>query len=493
MSGSALPAGWKLVHPEWVKRCEWLPQAQENSQWILLAVPRNAPAEAVLEERAGVHGFRRAELVKTLWQGLQRAYQFLLAEGRSRLPDHEPRLLIYLYAVDDPDYGCETPLTDQLFFLHASRTVGNSPRLGTVMALPVRSNEPQWKAELAQLLTAAIHELSHGLNFQVLPLRDPRPHSRAERERERLIGLRNSWHWLDEGMAVAAEAAFAQREQKLRRLRKPGALPMNDDWLRFALDWVDRPECALDDEDHFYQAAFFVRYVHRLMGGPKFLNEVWTLSSPLWNNDQTTDCSALAMLAQAFQQSQPSRVFCSVTEPDVFSDYCFHGYFLNDKRSLAFEPKVFKRFGERAVTRTWRMADRAAWPAGMSEKYSLPGLACRYFRFFPMADPKWLSVRVLPPSKKSGESFRQLKAEIGFAMPGTGLWRRSKKHLPLRHTLTFNSAGELECKLDGFSKRFCDHAVLVVTNCEFGSPAPGQAPPNGFEHSTDFCVQARLR
>jgi len=255
---------------------------------------------------------------------------------------------------------------------------------------------------------------------------------------------------------------------------------------------VDRPECALDDENHFYQAAFFVRYIHRLMGGTNFLNKVWQMSQPLWISNKTQDCAALTLLAQAFQQSQPSRVFCSATEPDVFSDYCFQSYFLNDKHSLAFEPKVFQRFGERAVTRTWSMTGRTGQPDRKREKYSLPGLACRYFRLFPTPAQKRLSVRVIPSPRKSSPSFRQLKAEIGFATPDNGLCCCREDGRPLRHILTVSSNGELICVLNGFSKRFCDHAVLVVTNCEYGSPEPGQVPPNGFGHSTDFCIEASL-
>src|SRR5262249_19184128 len=151
------------------------------------------------------------------------------------------------------------------------------------------------------------------------------------------------------GMAVAAEADFAAAEAA-----KPDGLLMGQDWLRFALDWVDRPERSLDDPDALYQSAFFVRYINRLTGGPGFLNQVWQHTQTTWNSvilDRLTPLSALTM-----EFKKHSKEFCSASKDDVFAnDYCFDSYFLNDPTSHGYDPLVFARFKERAVTRTWRM------------------------------------------------------------------------------------------------------------------------------------------
>jgi hypothetical protein len=354
------------------------------------------------------------------------------------------------------------------------------------MALPSRSSEPQWELELAQTLAATVHELSHCLNMQVLPLRKHPPIGQETQDE-----WIESWRWLDEGMAVAAEASFAQREQQLHMAGDPKALPIANDWLRFALDWVDRPERSMDDPRHVYQAAFFVRYVDRLMGGPKFLNEVWKLSGSVWEGNVSKDCSALTMLAQAFRQLEPSRVFCSPSELDLFaSGYCLDSYFLNDPASRVFEPQVYERFKERAVTRTWRMSNTAEWPDGKKELYPLPGLACRYFRFMPVEKTACLTVRVLSPPGKAAESIKSLKAEVVFARPDNGCCQRGPDGIALRQILTGN--GELACEIPDFCAKACDHAVLVVTNCDYAGSKLNQMPPTGYLKSTEFSVMARL-
>jgi hypothetical protein len=474
---------------------EWgrgLSPCKVDKRWVLYATIRNSPGTDDAKWSNGVHGVRREELLEAIWSALERAYEFLLAQGRKPLAADIPPVQVYVFAVDDPRNGCGNPLTTQAVHIKPDGA-GQALRFGTVIMLPSRSSEPQWYVEKGQTLAAVVHELSHSFNLEILPFLK---YHATKHESPEAIKLRwewiDSWRWLDEGMAVAAEASFREQERQ-----KTNGLPITNDWLRYALDWVDRPERSLDDPQHDYQAAFFVRYLERLMGGPKFLNEVWNLSECVWSDYASKDCSALTMMDQYLHGLTPALVFCSATEPDVFaSGYCLDSYFLNDPDSKAYEPEVFARFKERAITRTWRMKHKTKWPDGKTEHYSLPGLACRYFRFMPMKEVRRLVVRVLPGPGGAAGGFCKLKAEVvfAFARPGnSGHCRQRPDGFSLRQTLvTLVGSGELACEIPAFSTDACDHAVLVVTNCDYASPPSSHLPPTGYRQSAEFCVAARL-
>lgn len=435
------------------------------------------------------------ELPEWYWRTLERAYEFFLQQGRPQLLRGHPPVQIYLFAVDDGALGCGDPRMSEFLFEQPSRKERQRYRIGIVLALPARSNEPAWEAELGQALSTAVHELSHALNAQVLPYRRLGPNGQERRKSAELARCIASWLWLDEGIAEAAEAAFAANQLLRKKNGEQDTLPLNHDWLRFALDWVDRPERSLDDFDAVYQAGFFVRYLHRRMNGPHFVNDVWQKSARVWDHHLTSDCSALSALAEACKELNPSEEFCSATAPDIFaSGYCFDSYFLNDPKSKAYEPEVYGRFRERAVTRTWRMGMVKEWPDGKAEKYTLLGLACRYFRLIPPEETRRLLVRVLPPPGKTVESIKSFKAEIAFAFaqpgPDNGYCQQGPKGITVRQTLFGN--GELTCEIPSFSTEACDHAVLVVTNCDYSRSTSNQLPPTGYMQSADFCVEARL-
>jgi hypothetical protein len=110
--------------------------------------------------------------------------------------------------------------------------------MGILIELPVRNAEPVWETELAQ-----------ALNMQVLPLAQIVPPDKTVNEMEIRAKLLGSWEWLDEGMAMAAEAAFAFEQEGLHARGYATALPTNQDWLSWALSWVDYPQRSLINED----------------------------------------------------------------------------------------------------------------------------------------------------------------------------------------------------------------------------------------------------
>jgi hypothetical protein len=337
-----------------------------------------------------------------------------------------------------------------------------------MIALPSRSREPEMSVAASQVRSEIAHELSHFFNSRFLPYR------RINGETKMHDPWAGSWLWLDEGMAVASEADFSANEAA-----KADGLKIGKDWLRYGLDWVDHPERSLDAPGTEYQAAFFVRYMNRLMNGPHFLNHVWQKSASVWEPEIKNCRTAITALQEELKTLPNPRVLCSATDHDVFAGgYCFDSYFLNSKGSPGCEPEVFGRFSGRAVTQTWPMEKRSDWPQGETESYSLPGLACRYFRFVPAKKPAKLKVRVRAPAGHA------LKAELSFAVgdpealsPGARCVRMD---------------GSLACELPGFSAESCRHAVLVVTNCAIGdSPIP-RKPPGGYRTSIDFMVNAEL-
>ena len=462
---------------EWHRWCKLLPKVQRFSsvldpvgRFTFYAIPRNTrrSGRSELELREGVHGIRNRESLTAYKNTLEKAYEFFVAQGRPEpTKDKDGRVPVYVFAVDDADLDCGSPCTDELLFLNPS---GCPDRIVPVLALPSRCAASDAKAEEVQARAAAVHELSHLFNARFLPYR------RLGASGLELLPAEwiRSWLWLDEGIAVAAEAEAAQA----------GVLPGNSDWLGFGLDWVDRPDRSLDDPRARYQSTFFVRYVKRLMtqqGDSTFLNRTWQMAETVWHPIPARRLAALAALKAAFANLTPRLEFCSASEQDVFaSRFCFDSYFLNDPASRGYESEVYQRFKERAITRTWAVR-REHLISRPVEQYPLAGLACRYFRVLPGEEPCRLVVRV---AARAGHS---LKAELGLAA------RDAKRYVLDSKVVGDREAGTdrdvLVCRVPLFSRETCDHAVLVVTNCMYASGSPA-SPPCGHTQRDVFSVEA---
>ena len=427
--------------------------------------------------REGLHGVRDPRLLELYSQTLEAGYQrFSDAGWPEPTKDLDGRIPVFVFAVDDPDMECGSPCMEDLEMLPGNLPPGTyaaPDRVVPVLALRSRFAVSTLDQEREQAQADAIHELRHLFNAKFMPYRRlPTPPWIPNRGR-----WLNSWLWLDEGHCVSTEAEF---------------FPAILDWVGFALNWADRPTRSVDDPKAKYQAALFVRYVNRLMAQRNtldFLRRVWARSQSVWNMapgpTSPPPFCALTALSEEFAALNPPLVFCSADMADVFaSGFCFDSYFLNDPALPAYEPQVFQRFTGRAVTRTWKALNL---PGQQTESYPLPGLACRYFRFFPEERPRQLIVRVLP---SGGSSLAAIKVDLALASQGTGNLIADSRQTAVRPPV--QPPTELVVELDGFSSQTCDHAVLVVTNCGMTVDSTGVLPPTGYTGSSAFTINAEL-
>lgn len=420
--------------------------------------------------RESVHGIRSRRLIEIYANALERAYERFLAQKRVEPEAIDGRgVRIWLFAVEDPEYGCSAP---QMMQVVLARRGGIGVRVMDVIALPSRFADPDSEAAVQRAEATAVHELVHLFNAVALPYR------RENKEQgEGVLDTQppdfphwaHSWRWLDEGMAVATESEV---------------LPGNSDWLRYVLDWIDRPERSLDHPEAHYQAVMFVRYINRRFqhkGPTPFANHVWEHAKTVWNPVPKSDHpggrhSALSALMVELAAMGEVLVSERPDIADVFaSGYCFDSYFLKD------EGKVAERFGERAVTRIWSLGG-----GGVTEEpefeYPLDGLACRYFRFIGRdPSPANLTVKI---HRLSGPALR---AELVLVQEaGERRWEPAGQRVVART----EADGTLVATLPGFSSGH-NHAMLVVTNCSAGRPAGAGLPSLADGDEARFRVEAR--
>jgi len=204
------------------------------------------------------------------------------------------------------------------------------------VVLRSRMDAPTREAALACAEAEAIHEATHVCAWT---LRPPQRNPLVERE----------WNWLNEGTAIFMESEIAAG---------------NPGFMRFVMDWVDKPEVSLPDPAAEYQAGMFVRYMAKTFG-EKF---VWCL----WS-ESTEDQGPIAALDDALKaKGRDLRT--------LFHDYCMDSYFTCDPDRKSFFPRVHARFGSRLARETWRLTQGAATKEAATD---LPHLACHYYRVHP--------------------------------------------------------------------------------------------------------------
>lgn len=445
--------------PLWGTWCRLLPEyvipKRTSPHFRLFALRRDDPDTTQLTSYLppGVHGLREPDLPIAVLDALEQAYDRFQGDGR--IPPKltfDGKIPVYFFAVDDPELDCGSPQMSELYF----DDVGFVP----VIALASRTKESDLATEIARACAAAVHELSHVFNAAVLPYRRLGPTGEIYPD----IELLKSWLWLDEALAVDAELEL---------------LPNVTDWLRYALDWVDRPDRSLVDPRARYQAAFFIRYLRQRLGSSarQFLTNLWGKSAHVWSQTHLTPAPvALTALLDSWPDDLPP--FCSATEEDFFaSGFCYDSYFPCRPTVASEFHRIFKRFQGRAVAHTWRFPTAATQDIASTE-FRLAGLACHYLRFVPTSEQSFRLVVELQASRSA-----VLKAEI-VAVDCYGL--------PIDNTKSVaasvpESNGEiLHVELDDFSSQCCDHAILVVTNCSFPPTKSGAAIGFGQQASVTF-------
>ena len=428
--------------PRWWVCCGALPEIQPpvpSRHFSFYGLQRNAVQDARAADNwnPGIHGIRDDWLLEHYKQVLDSAYAKMLTAGWPGAfdTDHSGRIPVFLFAVDDPAAECRTPKMEELFF---------KGKYVPVLALPSRFYHSTETAAKKHASSCAVHELSHALGTSSLAYRRDITHHSQRPPGD--WALFRSWLWFDEGRSVAAEQRF---------------LPGNDSWKACGLDWVDRPERALDLLEARYQAAFFVRYLDAFMqsrGQPNFTSLIWRKSSTIWDsarNHNVTPLTALGAIAVALHEH--SEVFASPEEVDVFaSNYCMDSYF-HCLPTRSDDPLAFVTYKERAIARTWNLSHvDPKNPQHISETTSLPQFACRYFRFNPQARAGRLTARV------ETDPGADLKIELALVRNNT------LKRVPQPPATRSDGRGKLVLAIQSdqaLTKELFDHAVLVVSHC----------------------------
>jgi hypothetical protein len=448
-----------------------MPQIGESDHFVFFGVERNPlPGRRLSTELSHVtHGPRELNLWKSYARTLEEAYRQFVQAGRPRPRfryslDEDPRknrIPVFLLAADHGSRDCSFPF--------ARGGIFPSGQWAPFMGLPVRRSDPSREAERGYFDAVAVHELSHVFGMWILP------HRRMGDANENPDSEIATWIWLDEGIATASETKV---------------LPASNDWLRYAMPWLDHPELSLTDGSAWYQAAFFVRYVEaRVFAKTRksdFSFRVWEQAASVWKSvDGGGTPRALSALdALALSLAKHKIQFCS-SNPEIgdffASGYCMDSYFLWDPASPGFEPLVHERYpGGRGIAKSWDVRNRGCFPDG---GHRLPHLACRYFRIFPTDSPAQITVSVAVSESDGCE----LKAELACALPKTKNrgWRRRFVKTPSKsgYRLDIEHVAPL-------SREDCDHLVLVVVNCALNSG--GHTTPTTLTFSVSISWESML-
>ena len=206
------------------------------------------------------------------------------------------------------------------------------------------------EAEKAWMTSTAIHECAHALCCRC-------PDRRLNLWLEK-------WRWVWEGVAVWAETLY----------------PGNREYLRFALEWCDRPDQALDHDRLPYKSFPFFRYlVHRF-------------KEPL-----------LAELLRAEESPDPWPIIQKLVDgsglgngTQLMDDFAIDSFFPYDDVSQIIQD----RYGHRAFTTTHVLTQE--WT---EVEARVDRLACRYHRVYPSEGisqalirgegPEWADLQII--------------------------------------------------------------------------------------------------
>ena len=407
-----------------------------------------------------VHGIRDTTVLSLYQDTLEDAYQKFVKAGRNK-PTFEygmrfgKRIPVFLIAADRGSEECSSPFAHGVVI----------PELGKwapYIVLPVRGFETTMEAEREAFAATAVHELSHVFNMQILP------HRRAATER--IPFEIRTWIWFDEGIATSDES---------------WVLSGNKDWLPFSIGWLDYPERSLNDDAAWYQAALFVRYLNRRMedaGILNFSNEIWKQSARVWKSvddhskgisSPTQTLTALSAVQMCLEDHEIEFSSNKMDVDDFFaSGFCMDSYFLWDSSSKRSEQEVNARFcGGRAVAECLCVTVDEITE---SRLWTLPHLACRYFRIY----PSHLPVRIRVSVELGGVRACDLKAEMAFVAHGT--LARVGKVIRFREEFIDRGHALIADQEPIISDVEFDHIIVVVTNCATNTATAHSAEVGGF-------------
>lgn len=358
---------------------------------------------------AGIGGVRSRALISCYIDALERLYSTITGPPflRPSLPDERP-IEVYVFESSDLTQFQGQPFT----FLDGD----SRPFIG----LPCRTDQPTVHAEHQYAATSAVHEATHVFNHVLRPMHES-----------------ETWRWFDEATAVFME---------------PWVFAGNHDHLRFAMNWSDLPEVPLDHPRHCYAAGIFAAYLARSQR-PDFMTKIWT--------HPTKKATALDAIADCLRER--GKIFSSDNPGDadvIFSQYCVDSYFLWDTSSLGFLPDLYARYGERAITESFRVEPSKSPGSGT---YRIDHLACRYFLLDMRDDVREVFVNVRTPSPNGRSYLKPALVSVRADFSRGENWEFT--HAVEPGLLQFSAVTR------DLVPSEVDHLVLVVSNCGYRSPS----------------------
>ncbi len=287
------------------------------------------------------------------------------------------------------------------------------------MVLHSGGAEPRTADARARRAATAVHELTHLMQFS--------------------RGATLTWRWLNEASATALETHVH---------------PANRDAFQYLEPWICAPHRSLDVGEGYYSFPF-VSYLMKIYD-PTVVAAAY-LRAGAGAGVQAIDALA-AEVASRQLRGGSSVAFASASNPDVFgSRYCRDAYFLSGDRGFL-GGEIRARFGYRAVSESF-----CKYPVRHAAKDDpVDHLGCRYYRFRPTERRTRLQVTV---ALETAPARQFLRVEM-YAV------RQSLRRGRAAAVTRDQNDDSVVLSLDEFHNDRMDHAVLIISNCAFGSGAP---------------------
>lgn len=377
-------------------------ESEKSEHFIIYFMIRNPP----VGEGHGRHGVRDKTVVETCLKALELLYQTITSPPWNRQQPLWGRIgktEVYLFDIYHPI---------------TSTDLKNIPHI----LLPSNNEEPVIEAEIQRVKAESVHEATHIFNYRKRPAFDDKGWPDVMFE---------IWEWFDEGFATFMERVV---------------LPDNQDCFRYFKKWITNPEIPLDHEEVMYQSSIFIRYLAKRFGN-EFVNDVWVKST-----EYETPFHAIARMLPTGHKFVSS----DTAEQDVFSSYCEDAYFLSDPESDCFEPELFRRYGERAVTESFDLGD------GCRKQLTnaVDHLACRYYRFYVKQNIEKIRAQLLIPSSTNSTPLKASMAVVTKQRK-----RGSREFFRPTENIDFSEIVSLSAELSISNREELDHITVIISNC----------------------------
>lgn len=351
----------------------------------------------------GLRGVEDVALVDCYSEALEHAFEYLTD-------------LNWLPPRTDPDLDYRVPV-----YVYDAPLPFTAPhrRIYSLIGLRSEIGEPTFEACLRRARVDASHEATHLFTHRHRPINN---YARSFQ-----------WFWFDEATAVFFERLLC---------------PDNDATLRYALDWIVRPEHPMELGRGYAMAWFVQHLVDR--HGIEFLRDVWHQAE-----EQETPIDAISRLlgSRSILIEEEDLALDHLDRP---IDRLIHGYALRAFGTEQLDARAFRRYKERKYSHVACISDDPLDRESCQWRDSLGSLGCRYYKVY-FGDKRPRPVRLLVRPTFGG----RLRASATLICPrGQAAW------VPL---LEDGVKGEprLEAAIDCDDQRAS--LVLAVVNLESGA------------------------